>query len=79
MLELNPDDIQKGIEQLQDFKVKVDKVIRPFLSNNINQKRSIELCQVGKFLVLLDEKAKIIKHGDSPDFTISVEGCENRA
>jgi hypothetical protein len=78
MLEINKEDI---MAELQAFKLRhkeqrkqFDSIISPFLSGNLNKKRSIELCQVGKFLTLLDKPTQIVEHSDSPDFIILYNG-----
>lgn len=79
MFEFDKDDLIKAIK---DFKkkhkqwAKLDSIIRPFISDNLSQKKSIELCQVGKFITLLNKPSHIIKYSDSPDFIISYNGEE---
>ena len=39
-----------------------------------NQKKIIELCHVGKFLMLLGEHSTIVRLSETPDFIVSVKG-----
>jgi hypothetical protein len=74
MFEVNPDDLKKAIEALKVQRQTLEKLIRPFLSSNLTYKQTLEVCQVGKFLTLLNLPSQIVIHDDSPDFIISVNG-----
>lgn len=74
MFEINPDDLKKAIDALKEQRQRLEKVIRPFLSSDLAYKQTLEVCQVGKFLTLLNQPSQIVVHDDSPDFIVSVNG-----
>jgi hypothetical protein len=74
MIEVSKDQLKRSIEESNNRKQQLGKIIKPFLSDTLSQKQKIELCQVGKFIMLLDQPTEIISHRDSPDFIISYNG-----
>jgi hypothetical protein len=60
--------------RLKEQERNLELIIKPFLSKKIGKKQRVELCQVGKFLTLLDYYPHIVKHCASPDFIISYNG-----
>ena len=71
MLEFNEENHAKMVQSLRAQRTKLGAIINPFRSENLTQKQTIELNQVGKFLTLLNKPSHIITHSDSPDFIIS--------
>jgi hypothetical protein len=74
MFEISKEDIAKLTDALKEQRQQLDSVIRSFLIDGLSHKQTIELCQVGKFITLLNKPSQIITHGDSPDFIISYNG-----
>ncbi|MDP4117413.1 MAG: hypothetical protein Q8903_14860 [Bacteroidota bacterium] len=68
---LNRKQLRKKLEIFNLKSLKVDKVIQPFMTDNLHGKYWIELYQVGKFISLLDAPSKIAERRESPDFIIS--------
>lgn len=73
MIEISVEDIEKAMEKLDAFGNKLRPIIAPFLNDKLSQKQRIEICHVGKFVVLLGNDSKIIEHDNSPDFIIQFE------
>lgn len=53
---------------------RVLKLITPFNSNDLVEKKKIELWHVGLFVSLLNNEAEILIHDDVPDFIVSYKG-----
>ena len=71
---LTEEGLKVAIDKLNDYSERINSKISPFLYKGISEKKSIELCQAGRFLTILGESSIIIKHEDSPDFIFSYQG-----
>ena len=74
MLNIDPEELKKAISKIKENQKCLNEIIGPFLTKDLSRNQVIELCQVGKFIWLLDPSATIVRHDDSPDFIISVNG-----
>jgi hypothetical protein len=71
---INEDTIKNTIEKFFEFSKKCNAFTTPFWKDSLSKKRSIELCQTGKFLALLNnEDVKIKEFTESPDFIIDID------
>lgn len=73
-LSFDSSDFKKLQEEYTSFSQKMHKMIDHILTKDNSQKEELEICQVGKFLVLLDESIEIKEKSESPDFIIQMEG-----
>jgi hypothetical protein len=71
---LNIEKLKEMMQNVKSSSERVEKIIKPFMSDNLSRKQGIELCQVGKFLSLLEVPTTIIERRESPDFIISNGG-----
>lgn len=69
-LKLDSDDFKKMIEDKYSFDTKMHLMIDHLVNKSNLEKENLEICQVGKFLVLLDENISIKSKNESPDFII---------
>lgn len=72
--ELNIAKLKEMVQNIDSSNGRIDAIIRPFMADKLNRKQGIELCQVGKFLSLLDFPTTIVERRESPDFIISYNG-----
>lgn len=75
MKAFNIEDLKKLIQRMEKKSKNIGEIINPFITDNLSKQKRIELCQVGKFLSLLDKSSKIIERSESPDFIISYNNC----
>lgn len=66
--------LKEMVQTVEESNMLIDAIIRPFVADNLNRKQGLELCQVGKFLSLLDAPSSIVERRESPDFIISFDG-----
>lgn len=66
--------LKEMVQTVDRSSMRIDAIIRPYMSDNLNRKQGIELCQVGKFLSLLDFPTTIVERRESPDFIITYDG-----
>ena len=69
--------LKNKIKILDNDIIKLEEIIRPFVTEDLTKKQSVELCQTGKFISLLGNQIKIIERRESPnknDFKISFNG-----
>lgn len=62
--------LKEMIQTVDRSSMRIDAIIKPFIADNLTRKQSVELCQVGKFLSLMDAPSTIIERRESPDFII---------
>ncbi len=71
MFQVNLDQVKEEFIKFQALKKSLTEIISPFLDSAAgDEKQSIELCQVGKFIAVLNTSIKLISRGESPDFII---------
>lgn len=69
----NPDDLKKLQEEHILFSQKMHLMIDHLLASENSDKEKLEICHVGKFLILLNEDISIKSKSESPDFIIQVK------
>lgn len=55
-------------------KKRLGDLISPFLSESLNKKEVVELCNLGKFILQISDEIKILSKRESPDFLIDNNG-----
>jgi hypothetical protein len=75
MLRIDRNKLKEAIEKANAQGDLIGSKINKLLEDEtLSEQKNLELCQVGKFLTLLeDQNAKIIEQRESPDFIISVD------
>ncbi|GAB0156679.1 hypothetical protein CHRYSEOSP005_19460 [Chryseobacterium sp. Alg-005] len=66
-------DLENLFIQFQNMKQEqnsIERIIGKFLVPNLSEKKSIELCHLGKFINKLDRSLEIVEQIESPDFII---------
>lgn len=82
MFEWTGDNNLEILAKIREHKAKVKKVVEQAFDENLDRKRMDELVSAGRFLLELDETARVVELRESPDFVIEFEGrrigLENR-
>lgn len=82
MFEWTGDNNQEILRKIREHKEKVRRIIEPVFRDDLDEKKLVELANAGKFLLSLDESARIIQLREAPDFIIDIGGkrigLENR-
>lgn len=72
-MNFNPDDLKNLRDEHMVFSQKMHQMVDHLLVNENSDKEKLEICQVGKFLILLDEDISITRKSESPDFIIQIK------
>jgi hypothetical protein len=72
-MNFNPDDLKNLRDEHMLFSQKMHQMVDHLLVNENSDKEKLEICQVGKFLILLDEDISITRKSESPDFIIQIK------
>lgn len=59
---------------LDEDKKRLGDLINPFLSESLSEKEIVELCNLGKFILQINDEIKILSKRESPDFLIDING-----
>lgn len=78
MVRIDTKDFNESIRQvkklLDEHKMKLGDLITPFLSESLSKKEVVELCNLGKFILQINDEIKILSKNESPDFLVENNG-----
>lgn len=80
MITLDRNNLEESLKEakkrMNDFGNKLKFIINPFIDDTLPKKEVIEVCHVGKFLVVLDKEIKLLEKAKppKPDFIIEYAG-----
>lgn len=78
MVSINANNFNESLRQakkvIDEQKRKLNSLISPFLTKSLSKKEVIELGNLGKFILQIDEDVKILAKRESPDFVIENKG-----
>lgn len=68
--------LKKAREEFNNFGNKVNVIVSPFINDTLPRKEVLEICHVGKFLVVLDKEINLLEKAKppKPDFIIECAG-----
>lgn len=74
MFELTGENLAEVKAKMQEHKEKAKRIIEPVYSDELEEFKRIELANAGRFLLKLDENARVVELPEYPDFVVELGG-----